>query len=78
MTATREQRKLLDILDVCGLLADIQSDLRDVITRIANRAKTADEADDLAILIAASTNLAKAQDSIAKLHPDHRIGAEGR
>lgn len=72
MTATTEQRRLLDVLDVCSLLADTQRDLRDVCTRIANRAKTADEADDLKILIAARSNLAAAQTIIARLHPDHR------
>lgn len=75
MTATREQRRLLDLLDVCGVLADVQGDLRDVITRIANRAKTADEADDLAILIGARANLERAQGYIARLHPDHRRDA---
>lgn len=72
MTATHEQRRALDVLDACGLLADAQGDIRDVITRIANRAKTANEADDLRILITVRANLAAAQAIIAALHPDHR------
>lgn len=76
MSATTEQRKLLDLLDICAILADVQRDLRDVITRIANRAKTADEADDLRILIDCRRNIETAQTHITRLHPDHRTAEQ--
>ena len=72
MSGTPNQRRLLDLLDICALLVDIQDDLRAVITRIANRAKTADEADDLRTLINCRRNAEIARNRIAKLHPDHR------
>ena len=72
MAATGEQRRLLDLLDVCGLLADVTGDLRCVITRIANRAKTADEADDLRILIGVRGEVERARVAVARLHPDGR------
>jgi hypothetical protein len=71
MGATDKQQLLLDVLDVCALLADVGRDLRDVITRLANRAKTADEADDLRLLIGARGKVERAKDAVAKLHPDH-------
>jgi hypothetical protein len=72
MAATVEQRQLLDVLDVCAVLADVGGELRAVITRIANRAKTADEADDLRILIGCRRKVEVARDGVARLHPDHR------
>lgn len=72
MVATREQRKLLDLLDICAALADIDGDLRAVITRIANRAKTVDEADDLRVLIGVRGEVERAKAAVARLHPDGR------
>ena len=72
MSATREQRRLLDVLDVCALLADASGDLRAVITRLANRAKTLDEADDIRLLIGVRGSIDQARTSIAALHPDRR------
>lgn len=71
MSATREQRQLLDVLDVAALLADVSGDLRAVITRIANRAKTVDEADDLRVLIGVRGEVERAKTAVARLHPDH-------
>lgn len=72
MSATPEQQAKLDVLEALAMLAGVQGDLRDVITRIANRARSANEADDLRILIACRHNVEVAQASIARLHPDHR------
>lgn len=71
MSATNEQRRLLDMLDVAALLADVSGDLRAVITRIANRAKTADEADDLRMLIGCRGSVERARTAVVGLHPDH-------
>ena len=71
MSATAEQRRLLDVLDVCALLADVSGDLRAVITRVANRAKTVDEADDLRALIGVRGEVERARVAVARLHPDH-------
>lgn len=72
MSATPEQRRLLDVLDVAALLADVSGELRAVITRIANRAKTADEADDLRLLIGCRGQVERARAAVARLHPDGR------
>lgn len=71
MGATEGQRRLLDVLDVCALLADVSGDLRCVITRVANRAKTVDEADDLRLLIGVRGQVERARAAVARLHPDH-------
>ena len=71
MGATGEQRRLLDVLDVAALLADVSGELRAVITRIANRAKTADEADDLRMLIGCRGSVERAKTAVVGLHPDH-------
>ena len=73
MGATAEQRRLLDVLDVCALLADVSGELRAVITRVANRAKTVDEADDLRALIGVRGEVERARVAVARLHPDHRV-----
>lgn len=72
MTATTSQRRLLTVLDAAAILAGVRDDLRSVITRIANRARTADEADDLRTLIACRSDLERLQPIVAGLHPDHR------
>ena len=72
MTATANQRRLLTILDADAILVGIRNDLRAVITRIANRARTADEADDLRTLINCRGELERVLPVIAGLHPDHR------
>lgn len=72
MTATANQRRLLTILDADAILVGIRDDLRAVITRIANRARTADEADDLRTLIGARSEIERVLPVIAGLHPDHR------
>lgn len=76
MSATPEQRRLLDVLDVAALLADVSGELRAVITRIANRAKTADEADDLRMLIGCRGSVERAKTAVVGLHPDHRAGED--
>lgn len=77
MTATAEQRGRLDLLDLVALLSDVGDELRAVITRIANRARTADEADDLKVLIRCRGRLGQAQAQVAAGHPDGRMKAEG-
>jgi len=72
MTATAKQRRLLTILDAAAVLVGVADDLRAVITRIANRARTADEADDLHTLINCRREVERVLPVVAALHPDAR------
>lgn len=72
MSATPAQRELLDVLDELALLTGIEQDLRDVATRIANRARTLNEADDLRLLIACRAKVATYKAFVARRHPDGR------
>lgn len=74
MSATPAQRELLEVLDELALLTGIEQDLRDVATRIANRARTLNEADDVRLLIVCRTKVAAYKAQVARRHPDSRPG----
>lgn len=72
MAPTPEQAWLLAALDLVALYSDVTDDLRAVITRMANRARTADEADDIKLLIRCRRRLDEAKATVAGRHPDGR------
>lgn len=72
MVATPEQAQQLAVLDRLAVLADVDSDLRAVITRLANRARTDDEGDDVALLIRCRSRLSDYRKLVATYHKDHR------
>ena len=59
-------------LDDDALLVGVMDELRAVITRLANRAMTHDEADDIRTLIACRKELRELQRRILANHPDRR------
>ena len=77
MGATPEDRNQLDILDRLAVLSDIDGTLRDVITRLANRAKTDDEGDDVKLLILCRGRIADYHDLVAQCHRNGRNGRNG-
>jgi hypothetical protein len=74
MSATPAQQALLDTCDELALLTGIDQELQAVATRITNRAKTLNEADDVKLLIACRGELARLKSYIASHHPDGRQG----
>ena len=72
MSATPDQRELLDVLDELAMLTGIEQDLRDVATRIANRARTLNEADDVRMLIVCRSKIAAYKARVQRRHPDGR------
>lgn len=72
MAATPEQQRQLDVLDRLAVLVDVDSDLQSVITRLANRARTDDEGDDVALLIHCRSRLSDYRKLVAAYHKDHR------
>ena len=72
MVATPEQAQQLAVLDRLAVLADVDSDLRAVITRLANRARTDDEGDDVALLIRCRSRLSDYRKLVATYHKDQR------
>lgn len=74
MSATPAQQGLLDVLDELALLVGVDQKIQAVATRITNRAKTLNEADDVKLLIACRGELQRLKAHIASYHPDGRRG----
>lgn len=72
MGGTTEQIAQLDVLDRLAVLRDIDEDLQAVITRLANRAKTDDEGDDVKVLIHCRGRLKRYSELVANCHKDGR------
>ena len=76
MSATPKDRAQLDILDRVAVLIDIDEDLQCVITRIANRAKTDEEGDDVRKLIHCRSRLVDYRTLEAAQHRSRRGDAQ--
>lgn len=72
MSATASDQQQLDILDRLAVLSEVDSDLQCVITRIANRAKTDDEGDDVRLLIQCRSHIARLHRLTAAGHKNGR------
>lgn len=72
MSAPAQTQCLLDICDELAFITGIDADIRDVATRIANRGRTRDEADDVKLLIECRGKLAQYKTFVASHHPDGR------
>lgn len=70
---TPEQRQQLDVLDALALLADVDQELQATATRMANRARTNAEADDVRSLIRSRATVRTIRDAVARLHQDCRV-----
>ncbi len=69
---TPEQRGQLDVLDALAVLAGLDAELQATATRIANRARTNAEADDVRSLIRSRATVRRLRDAVARLHQDCR------
>lgn len=72
MGGTASQKEQLDVLDRLAILTDLDEDLQAVITRLANRARTDDEGDDVKQLIQCRSHVKRYQALVAKCHNDCR------
>ena len=70
--ANPKYRAGCDVLDTDALLVDVLSDLRAVTTRIANRARMNDEADDIRLLIGCTRTVLEVQRRVLQHHPNRR------
>lgn len=70
MGATQEQAQQLAILDRLAILQDLDEDLQAVITRIANRALTDAEGDDITLLIQCRNHVRRYKALVARCHKD--------
>lgn len=76
MSGTPEQAAQLAILDRLAILSELDGDLQAVITRIANRARTNDEGDDVRLLIQCRGHLARYRNLVAACHQNRRCDAQ--
>ena len=74
MGQSPDQLRLDDVDEVLALLTDMDGELRAVATRIANRARTRDEADDVRTVVNVRATLAQAKAGIAALTRYGRTG----
>jgi hypothetical protein len=72
MGATADQACQLAVLDRLAVLTDLDNDLQAVITRIANRALTDAEGDDVTLLIQCRGHLQRYRAIVAACHNDCR------
>jgi hypothetical protein len=70
MVATPEQAQQLAVLDRLAVLVDVDGDLQAVITRLANRARTDEEGNDVALLIRCRGRLREYRALVARCHKD--------
>lgn len=73
MGATADQACQLAVLDRLAVLSDLDGDLQAVITRIANRALTDAEGDDICILIQCREHVRRYRALVARCHKDCRL-----
>ena len=72
MAAAANAQSWLDVLDEIAFVQDIDADIRAVVTRIANRGRTSDEADDIKLLMACRERIASYKTFLAQHHPNYR------
>lgn len=76
MSGTPKQICQLRVLDRLAVLTDLDHDLQAVITRLAQRARTDDEGDDVRLLIDCRIGIARYRALVAQCHKDCRIGSD--
>ena len=72
MSATAEQQRNLATCDELAFLVAVDEYLQVLATRIANRGRTLDEADDVHILMELRSEVARRKWNVASRHPDGR------